>query len=59
MSQHMASAILANKIPKVRSEPHICHCRLVIAPTLYREAFEEDEPLSIEQLGADSGKEAG
>lgn len=53
MAENMPSAILADEITKVGSKTHVCNGRLMIAPFLNRESFEENEALSIEYLGAD------
>ena len=53
----MTSAILTNEISQVCSEAHVRNCRFVIAPFLDRQAFKENEALSVEQLCTESLEE--
>lgn len=50
----MTTSVLTNKISKIRPQTHISDRRLVIAPFLDWEPFEEDEAFSIENLIPDS-----
>jgi hypothetical protein len=50
----VAAAVLAHEIAQVGAKAHVCHSRLVIAPFLDREAFEQNESLSINDILSES-----
>jgi hypothetical protein len=47
VSQNVAAAVLTDEVSEICSQSHICNCRLVVAPFLNGESFEEDEALPI------------
>ena len=59
MSQNMTFSILTDKIAQVSPKAHVSHGRLVIAPSLNRKTFEENEPFAVEQLGSNGGQAGG
>lgn len=50
----MAAAVLAHEIAQVGAQTHVCDGRLVISPFLDREALEENESFSINDIFAES-----
>jgi hypothetical protein len=54
MAQDVASAVLAHEIAQVGTQAHVCDGRLMIAPFLHREALEQNESLSINDILAES-----
>ena len=57
MAKHMSESILRDEVAEMGPEAHVSHCTLVVAPSLDRKAFEEDETFAIEKLVADRAKE--
>ena len=55
----MALPVLADEVAEVGAQPHVRDRGFVVAPLLDGEAFEEDEPLAVEELLADRGEEGG
>ncbi len=52
MPENMTFSILANEVSQIGPKPHVCNCRLVVAPLLDWEAFEEHETFAVEKFGA-------
>lgn len=50
MSQNMATAILAHKVPQVGAETHICCCTFAKIPLANWESFEKEEAFPINQV---------
>lgn len=47
----MASAVLADEVPKIGAQSHIGHGGLFIPPFLNGKALEKDEPFAIDDIG--------
>lgn len=52
MSEDMTPSILANEVSQIGPKPHVCNCRLVVAPLLDWEAFEENKTFAVEKFRA-------
>lgn len=50
MTEHVTKAVLAQEISKVRSETHVCDCRLQRAPLTGRKSLEQDEPFPVDEI---------
>ena len=59
MAQDMPLPVLADKVPQIGPQTHVRDGGFAVAPLLHGEALEEDEPLPVEEFGADAAGEGG
>jgi hypothetical protein len=50
MAQHVAAAVLADKVAQVRSQTHVRDRRFVITPLRHGQALEQDETFPVDQI---------
>lgn len=50
MAQDVTTAVLTDKVAKVRAQTHVCDSGLVVTPFLDGEALEENESLAINEI---------
>lgn len=55
----MAAAVLANEVTKVGSQTHVRYGGLVVAPSPNRQALEQNEALSVDEVVPELRKESG
>ena len=55
----MPAAILANKVPQVRAQAHICGRAFLQIPFAHRDALEQKEAFPVNQVFAENLKTLG
>jgi hypothetical protein len=52
VTEDVTAAVLADEVAQICAETHVCDGGLVVTPFLDGEALEENEALSVDEIGA-------